>query len=428
MSRRRYRSKPRGRLARVLAIVRAEPTAIHYLAAAAIYGLTPLIMVWLQNMALPHDAMFGAAVYLMSGGRSDTAHPEPPLITIASWINFAAAAVLIASAATPPARRYLRLHAAASRFYKYALALPAWTLLVATLDRFIANEVHSLAGLALYDLTRVLSKIEGPLIAGVQTAAGSQKLAAFVASAQPLLLLAPIAFAGALLVAADRSRVLNSLIVAYLFAGLLAVPLFVLLPTFEPWTTNAAYGAKVLATNIRFLYANASRSTLTRINSEYHWAAGGAFPSLHIAVLLVGAFVLRRFKFVVSSLVLFGLAAITAITGVYLGRHWVVDSVAAIPFALAVVALAARFPLDLSLRQRREVGPVFRPGQIAVVDPNEQSPNWLFSGFYRRWFKAFSRDTWQVVRLAPRRIRASSMRLLSFRSNRRGRRPRLHRE
>ena len=421
------RRKHGNRSASALGVIRGEPTAIHYIVAAGIYGLTPWVMARLQNMALSHDAIFAATVYVMSGGRSETAHPKPPLITIAAWINLVAAAALLASAATPPSRHFVKLHSIADRFYKYALALPVWTLLVATLDRFIANEVHSLTGLAWYDLTRVLSKVEGPFIAGMQSAVSNSKLTAFVAGVHPLMWLAPVALAGAVLVAADRSRILNSLIVAYLFAGLLALPLFVLLPTFEPWTTNAAYGAygaDALATNIRYLYDHASVATLVRINREYHWAAGGEFPSLHIAVLLVGALVLRRFNFLVSSLVVFGLAALTALIGIYLGRHWVIDSVAAIPFSLAVVALARRFPLDLSLRQRSAIGPALRPGEIAVIDPNEQSPNWLFSGFYRRWFKTFWRDAWAAARLAPRRAGTSLIRLLSFKSNRRRRRRR----
>jgi hypothetical protein len=142
---------------------------------------------------------------------------------------------------------------------------------------------------------------------------------------------------------------------------------------------QCAYGADAL-TNIRYLYANASVSTLTRINTNFHSAAGAAFPSLHVAVLLVGALVLQRHRFRTASLILFGLAATTALVGVYLGRHWLVDSLAAIPFSLAVVALGKRFPLDLNLRLR-STAPALRPGEIAVINPAPKSWKWLFSGF-----------------------------------------------
>jgi hypothetical protein len=398
----------------VLALLRGEPTAIHYLVAAVIYGLTPWVVAWLQHLPLPHDEMLSAVVYLTSGGRSDTAWPTPPLITIAAWINFVGATALLASALLPPARRFARVHAVAGRFYKYALALPVWTLLVANLDRFIANEAHSFARLAWFDLTKVFAKVEGPLIASLQHSFDGSAVGTFASTFDSIVWLAPVALAGGLLVAADRGRALNSLIVVYVLAGLLAVPLFAVLPAFEPWTTNATYGADAL-TNIRYLYANASVSTLTRINTNFHSAAGAAFPSLHVAVLLVGALVLQRHRFRTASLILFGLAATTALVGVYLGRHWLVDSLAAIPFSLAVVALGKRFPLDLNLRLRSTAHAALRPGEIAVIDLRNEELEWLFSGFYSRRLRVTSRGALRRTRSAVRRARARPKRLRSSR-------------
>jgi hypothetical protein len=278
--------------------------------------------------------------------------------------------------------------------------------------------------LAWFDFTKVLAKVEGPLIASLQHAFGGSAVGTFASTFDSIVWLAPVALAGGLLVAADRGRALNSLIVVYVLAGLLAVPLFAVLPAFEPWTTNATYGADAL-TNIRYLYANASISTLTRINTNFHSAAGAAFPSLHVAVLLVGALVLQRHRFRTASLILFGLAAATAIVGVYLGRHWLVDSLAAIPFSLAVVALGKRFPLDLNLRLRSTAHPALRPREIAVIDPGTEELQWLFSGFYSRRLRTTSRDALRRTRLAAGRAGASIMRLRSFKSsNRRQRRRR----
>jgi len=422
------RRKPRTRLAKARAALRGEPTAIHYLAAGVVYGVTPWLVAWLQHLPLPHDEVFSAVVYLVSGGRSQNEWPTPPLITIAAWINFVGATALFASALLPPVRRFGRVHAVAGRFYKYAIALPVWTLLVANLDRFIANEVHSFARLAWFDLTRVFAKVEGPLIAWLQHAiGGGHAVSTFASTFDSIVWLAPVALAGGLLVAADRGRALNSLIVVYVLAGLLAVPLFALLPAFEPWTTNATYGADALATNIRYLYANASISTLRRINTEYHSAAGSAFPSLHVAVLLVGALVLRRHRFRTASVVLFALAATTALVGVYLGRHWVLDSLAAIPFSLAVVALGRRFPLDLSLGRRSAEQPVLRPGQIAVIDTRDDEMRWLFSGYFSRQLRVMSRDALRSSRVGAQRVRESIVRLRSFKSSRRRRRRHRHR-
>jgi hypothetical protein len=109
-----------------------------------------------------------------------------------------------------------------------------WTLLVVNLDRFIANEVQSLTGLAWWDATRLFAAIEGRSIAWMQHAIASPALTAFAAFFDATVRLVPVALGGALLVAADRGRVLNSLIIVYLLAALLAVPLFVLVSAFEP--------------------------------------------------------------------------------------------------------------------------------------------------------------------------------------------------
>jgi hypothetical protein len=209
-----------------------------------------------------------------------------------------------------------------------------------------------------------------------------------------------------------------------LLAALLAVPVFVLVSAFEPWTTNATYGADALATYIRYLYANASTSTLTRINTKFHWATGAVFPSLHVAVLTGGALVLRRHNLRTMSLVLFGWAAMSGLVAVYLGRHWLTDSLVAIPFALAVVALGKRFPLDVTLRIRRTAKQQLRPGEIAVIDVSGRSTDWLFSGYYSRQLRILSRGARRRTRLAAQRARVGLARLLSFKSTRRVRRHR----
>jgi hypothetical protein len=101
-----------------------------------------------------------------------------------------------------------------------------------------------------------------------------------------------------------------------------------------------------------------------------------------------------------------------------------VDSLAAIPFSLAVVALGKRFPLDLNLRLRSTAHPALRPGEIAVVDPRTEEPQWLFSGFYGRRLRMTSRDALRRTRLAAGRVRASIMRFRSFKSSHRRQRRR----
>ena len=425
-SSRPYRKRRRASFAGALDVIRGEPTAIHYLVAATIYSITPWLVAQLQTTPLPHDGILAATVYLAAGASRESSRPEALLLTIAVWVNVVGAAALFASAMLPPVRRAAGVHAVAARFYKYAIALPVWTLLVVNLDRFIANEVQSLTGLAWWDATRLFAAIEGRSIAWMQDAIASPALTAFASFFDATVRLLPVALGGALLVAADRGRVLNSLIIVYLLAALLAVPLFVLVSAFEPWTTNAAYGADLLATNIRYLYADAPASTLTRINTHYHWAAGGVFPSLNVAVLTCGALVLRRHHLRSMSVVLFAWAAMSALVAVYLGRHWLIDSLAAIPFALSVVALGKRFPLDVNLTVRSPKQLQLRPGEIAVVDPNEQSADWLLSGYYTRQLSMLSRAARRSMRLAAQRAHLAFARLVSSRSKRQQRRRRHH--
>ena len=416
-----HRKKPRTLRARALSAIRAKPTAIHYLIAAAMYGFTIGVVDWLQNVPLPHDGLYTAVVYLASGGRSQTPWPKPTLVTIATSINIVGALLLVASAVLPQARRFARIHAVASRFYKYAIALPLWTLLVANLDRLLTNETNSFTQVTWYDVTHVFARIEGPLIGWFQHAIAGSALTTLAWIFASIVWLAPVAFAGGVLVIADRARILNSLIVVYVLAGLLAVPIFVLFPASEPWTTNASYGADVAATSIRYLHGTVSVSTLTRINTHFHSATRSAFPSLHVAVIIIGGLVFRRHRMRMTSLVLFGMAGLTALVGLYLGRSWLLGSVTAIPFSLAVVALGKRFPLDVSLRQRCITRGVLRPGEIAVVDTKEHEVQWLFSGYYTRELRKLSRDVWRSLERTRERVTG----LLSFKSsNRRQRRRR----
>jgi len=65
-------------------------------------------------------------------------------------------------------------------------------------------------------------------------------------------------------------------------------------------------------------------------------------------------------------------------------------------------------------------------GEIAVVDQNEQSADWLFSGYYTRHLRVVSRDAWRSISLAARRVRLAFARLVSSRSKRHHRSRRQH--
>jgi membrane-associated phospholipid phosphatase len=220
-------------------------------------------------------------------------------------------------------------------------------------------------------------------------------MSAFTSTFYSAIWLAPMAFAGFVLVAVDRPKAMNSLLVAYVLTCALALPLYVLVPTFDPWTTNALYGAKGLTTHIGYLYPNPSPALLTQVNTTLHWAAGSAFPSLHVAFPLVVSLVLRKHGLRVLSYVMAGMAAITALVVVYLGRHWIIDVIAAVPFALAVVALGSRVPLTVTVGPRSTPDAARPRGEEATASGRTvDAVQWLSAVFFVSGFAAL---LYQVV-------------------------------
>ena len=375
--------------------LRDDPTRVHLMAAAVLYWIVPWALARLQGIPLPHDGLFSAVVYLMWSGSPEASRSMTPLFGIATSLNLLAATILVAAALLPEERMFGAVHAVARRFYRYAIALPLWTILAANLARFVANAVYALSGTVSWNLTPTIARLETPFIEWLQHGTASLGLSAFASDFYSAIWLAPIAFAGFLLVAMDRPKAMNTLLVAYVLTSVLAIPFFVLLPVFDPWTTNALYGASGLTTGIRYLYTNPSVSTLTQVNTQFHWAAGSALPSLHVAFPLVVSLVLRRHGLRLLSLLMAAMTVMTMFVIVYLGRHWVLDAVAAIPFAFAVVALGRRIPFDVILGPRGPKPSPLRPGEVAVrQDPNEDAVQWLSAVFFVSGFAAL---LYQVV-------------------------------
>jgi hypothetical protein len=114
------------------------------------------------------------------------------------------------------------------------------------------------------------------------------------------------------------------------------------------------------------------------------------------------------------SLIMIGMAMTSALVGVYLGRHWMIDAVAALPFSLSVIALESRIPFDVIFKPRTITASTLRPGEIAVVtDPNEDAARWLFSGFFRRRLVLLYRTASVGARVALREARKGALRRLS---------------
>lgn len=384
------RTRPRPTRPRIAwrALAAAEPTPAHFAIAAVLYWSVPWLLARLEGIHLPHDRLFSAVLYLMWSGNPEALQRVGSLFMWATWLHLAAAATLLASALLPKERMFAPVHTVGRRLYRYAIALPLWTVLAAHLARLIGNQVYALAGTVSWDLTPAFARLEAPLIEGLQHALASPAMSAFASTFYSAIWLAVMAFAGFVLVAMDRPKAMDSLIVSYVLACVLVLPLLVLLPTFDPWTTNALYGATGVTTQIRYLYPNPSLSLLTQVNTGLHWSAGSAFPSMHVGLPLVIGLMLRKHGMRVLSYVMMGMAATTAFVVVYLGRHWIIDAVAAVPFALGVVALSNRIPMTVI------VGPRSAPVAAAAPDPAMDGVQWLSAVFFLSGFAAL---LYQVV-------------------------------
>ena len=363
-------------------ILRVDPTPYHLMVAAALYWATPSLISRLQNVSLSHDALFSGVVYLMWSGSHAASEFMPAVFDAVMTLELAAAGVLVASALLPDERMFAPVHAIARRLYRYAIAIPLWTIVVTALPRFIADQIYSVGGFVSWDLTRIFVKIESPVIERLQHSLASSAMSVFASNFYAAFWVVPIVCAGFALAAADKSRALTELMIAYLVAAICAVPLFILLPTFDPWTTNRIYGAIGSTTSIKYLYTNPSISTLGEINARYHWAAGGALPSLHVALPLAAAFVFRRNRLRWASWFMAAMAVTSMFVVVYLGRNWILCTLAAIPFAMTVATVTERIRLTLVLKARRKPEKVLRPGEIAVpIDPNVRVVEWYSAMF-----------------------------------------------
>jgi membrane-associated phospholipid phosphatase len=117
----------------------------------------------------------------------------------------------------------------------------------------------------------------------------------------------------------------------------LALPFFLALPVFDPWATNPMYGYDGEGqTAIRYLYPDTNLAALSAIATRARWATGSCLPSLHVAFPLIFALIAAKHRLRVDALVLGAIAVGTGVAVVYLGRHWIMDVILAIPFAFAV--------------------------------------------------------------------------------------------
>jgi hypothetical protein len=302
---------------------------------------------WIDRILMPFDRLYGAVIGLMwptrglGPGMAHVAFRALDLACFGLPLVLAAGALLWSRVrANPP----LALRLA----YELAFILPLLSFVASGLSRVVANLIYAASGWVSTDYTPLLARLEGHALVRLQTAIGSDFLS-WVSSVGysdgwlvSLLLAVPI------LLATGGPRPASHLIAGWLLAAVLAIPFFLLLPVYEPWTVNPAYTFAASAeTGVRFLTAGPPVIDLATIASDLRWATGCCFPSFHVAMpVLVSRIAYQNGARWIGR----GYATVawvTAFTVVYLGRHWIVDVLAAVPFAWCVARLTGG--LDPSL-------------------------------------------------------------------------------
>jgi len=316
-------------------------------AGTASTGLS-LARLWLSGVSLPFDRIFDGVVGLMWPRTGlgvnciGLVFRGLDLACFSLPVVLGIGALLAAWRERPPA--IVRLA------YEFALVLPLLAFVASDLSRWIANAIYAAAPLVSADYTAVLARLEGSTLARLQTALAGDSLSQVCEVIYSSGWLLALMLAVPLFAMSGRPRAVNSLLAGWIFAPLLALPFFLLFPVFEPWAVNPLYGYGAPGeSSVRFLTAGAPSISLLAIAAHVHWATGACIPSMHVVLPAFvsrvgyeeGARWLGRIYAVAAGLVAF--------TVIYLGRHWIVDVIVAVPFAVVVARLAARFAPRLVL-------------------------------------------------------------------------------
>lgn len=228
--------------------------------------------------------------------------------------------------------------------YQLAFLLPLLAFVGSSLSRLVSNLVYAGAAWTSTDFTPVLIRLEGGALGRLQTILASDALSWASAVIYSCVWMACLMTAVPLLIAARRPRAASHVVVGWMLVAVLAMPLFLLLPINEPWAVNPLYGYGGAArTDVRFLAAGSPGVDLTAIATGLRWATGCCLPSLHVAMPALVSRIAYRDGARWIGRGYAALGGVTAFAVVYLGRHWLVDVVAAVPFAWGVARVVTRW-------------------------------------------------------------------------------------
>ncbi len=309
-----------------------------------------LVIIRLGMLPLPHDRTFAAVLYLMWSANGEQrwiaalALLGLTVVTTALSLGLTAWAIVWPARGSPTSRRLV------AWMYRYALVWPALLFISTLLGRFIANVVYTIALLQQLDFTPLLASLEGSALEWIQSTLYAEGLSrAFAHLYSWVWMLASVGF-GPWLAIRDKAAPVSHAVVGTILLATLAIPFFVAVPIVDPWATSVLYGYHGAgATAIQYLYPSADPDVLRDIGRDMRWAAGSCLPSLHVAFPLLYGMIAARHGLRWAAMGWATVAGGTAIGVVYLGRHWIVDVILAVPFSVGVHWLVRRWDPSLVL-------------------------------------------------------------------------------
>jgi hypothetical protein len=289
------------------------------------------------SLRLPRDAVYNSVIYLMWSSTRVAALPVGLIQLAIKVLAVFACAVAVWAGLRPRRVRATML----CRLACGSLVLSAWYLATTLLPRFTANLLYSFATHVTRDFTPTIARLEGPLLMAIQRLVDSRLMRVVGAWEYSVVWFTLMLLSVPMLVLAGRARLSRQAVIGVAVASLAAIPLFLLVPVFDPWSVNVLYqGSGAASYGVRYLFPLEDVGALTDIIVNRRWAAGAALPSLHVAFPLTVAWMANRDGATSFCRIYGALGAITAASVVMLGRHWLVDVVLAVGYAIAIGRIA----------------------------------------------------------------------------------------
>lgn len=317
------------------------PNHLRLVAAGAVtLGIAALVSI-LNAAQFPHDGKYYLLLRLMWQGNEDWI---PVVLAVFGLLQallvlwgITLLVVGVKRKGIEPLRRLVQ------QLWPYAPAFPIYYFSATSLGRVVANSLYALQGNSAFQLTPLLANLEGRLLLALQSSL-SVPVFGYAAAA----VYSYVWFGGLLaavpgfVFARDADTALDAALGPALLS-LLALPVYVLFPVFDPWTLNSAYGpVSGPSLAVYYSYPAAAPELLRRVLVEAPGVVGSCLPSLHVAIPAYFAILAnrrghRRIAWLFAAVTVFVTIAVS-----WLGRHWIVDGIVAIPFAWLCVLIIDR--------------------------------------------------------------------------------------